>query len=764
MRMRTAILSLLVLALAAGAGAYLFLSTGPSSPGLQGDGVTLVDDGPDSGTLPGLNPDSRDAAGDGQREAVNPGAEESGDAQSVSADELASLDSNTLLGQVVDVEGNGIGGCLVQFLKDGVPARLAGAESRLVGVVGGTTETDEEGHFRLEALPAGNHHALRVHHPEIALKFVTGVMVHTYGESLEPPIVLAYGKRLRGTVTNEFGLPLEGVQLHLDGDWLPSNPRPSHDRLSAVSDMDGNYEILGIPDGKRALTAVAESMGQVTRIQSLHFMDRTGQAHIVNIEMRSQAKLKGRVIDLAGSGIGGVELLALDRKAYRDVGNSRAVSAPDGSFSFSKLPPGKYHVSSRSPLYAPAAMLDVQTPIEDLNLVLTRLPAIRGRVVNGDTGAGLPDFVLQLMFHQLGPNHPATPMGNPLSVQGASDGNFVFPVRPLGGEFSLLATASGFAATASETFAITPGQAGAEVVVSMTRGGDIRGRVVTEDGEPLVGARIICRDNSWTDDPMSQMLGMEEGRIGTELSVRSNKDGQFRLANLRPASYQVTVSAARFHQSTQRDLLVAEGEELLMGEVSLSVGGGLHGVLLDAESTPVMGGVVFLNPVAGTSAMPVRRCKSGLEGRWKVGDVVPGAYLLTGKPPQAEDMGVFGMWPSPGGEQIMIEGGIDDQRIVHLDQWTVPKPPAPKPPTGNVSGSVLSAAGTGRVGVAIGLKSAGPEGAVDRDGKSGREGAFTFVAVPPGEYDLFITAEPATTVRVSVSADLWTNQDLQSGE
>ncbi len=501
-------------------------------------------------------------------------------------------------------------------------------------------------------------------------------------------------------------------------------------------------------------------MGQVTRIQSLHFMDKTGQAHTVDVKLRSAAILSGRVVDLEGRGVGGVELLGVDPAAYRDVANGRATSGPDGAFSFTTLPPGKYQITTASAAHVPAVRKDVQTPIEDLEFILTSLPAVRGRVLDGASGAGVPNFALQLLSHQGGADGPAIPVGEPLVVSGSADGSFIYPLAAKPGSWSMQASAVGYAPTVSEPFSPMSSAGVSDVLVSMKRGGNIRGRLVNESAEPIVGGRVTTRDNAWTDDPMSQMLGDEEGHTATRRLARSDKNGQFILENLRPADYQLILRAARYAQGSVRDLAVVEGESIDLGDVVLSAGGGLHGVLVDSQDSPVVGGMVFLSPEGGQKIGAVRRAKSGIDGRWKITDIIPASYLLTGKPPAKRDAGAFGLWPAPGGQQLVIQAGVEDMRMVRLDDWTLPAPEPMKLPTGNLSGTALSAAGEGIEGMGLQLVPVG--GGDARESKTSSGGSFSFVSLPPGEYDLLITGEPNSSVRVTILADAWTNQNLQS--
>jgi|GEM_PF-1972922 len=758
-------LPLLVALLALAVGLLIYFGSG-SEQELEGLG------GPGSEEEIGPERDTRlaDPVGSGgsgaERSAVGgPEASSAGEREPAAEGALGNA-SNVLTGLVLDLDGEPVAGCAVTFLAEGAGDFARGSATEPSLEERPRSETDRLGRYRFHDLPAGELHALLVHHPEIALARVEGVLVGEHGVFEHPPIVLTPGRRVQGTVRDMYELPIQGARLHLDSRWNPADPQPTVERLSAETNWEGEYRISGVPDGTRFLTVRAEGKATLTRIQSLEFSERTGDLHIVDFVLQDEAPLAGRVVDGEGRPVGGADVIAVDRAAYRDVGHGRATSGPDGAFRITGLAEGSYQLLYRAPGFRPGVRNDVESPQEELELVLDSMVAFRGMVVDAETGAPLRDFDLRL--RRPGASGEPSVVLEPIQeVRGAAGGAFALFVRQPRGSFQVEARAEGYAPSYSAPFENPEGGDVEELSIEMTRGGAIVGRLVDDQGEPVSGGRVETRDANWSDDPLTAALGDYFPSDATVRHSRSGRDGRFRLENLRPGSYLLLAQAPRLHRVAVGDLAVDAGGEVDVGELVLTAGGRVHGLLMDAESAPVVGGRVTLQPETFGTSLPIRRARSGADGRWSIENVVPGAYLLVGGPPVAAGMqGYLQMAGEEETVRVTVEAGGELRRDLQFSSWVPPKPPPPEEriPTGTVSGRLLDADGEGVVGQALRLEPADPEVGQARATKTEREGAFTIPRVLPGEYDLLVTGQEATRVRILVEADLWTNQDLQLGE
>jgi hypothetical protein len=173
------------------------------------------------------------------------------------------------------------------------------------------------------------------------------------------------------------------------------------------------------------------------------------------------------------------------------------------------------------------------------------------------------------------------------------------------GRVQLAATAPGFA----------PGRAsqikapGRNVVVALSRGGAIAGRV-TSSGRPLVHFTVHVAEGS-------QTIGSVDFR---EQGMRVvSPDGSYRIENLAPGPYHVTVAAPGLAPVRQSFVMVAPGRETRV-DLQLSPGATLSGTVRDARSqAPVVGAAVRLSE-GGELAMTYTHAGGG----FAISDISPG--------------------------------------------------------------------------------------------------------------------------------------------
>lgn len=655
---------------------------------------------------------------------------------------------NKLTGLVIDTKGEPLADCEVVFFGEGLESTDAP-----------TYRTEMDGRFTFTNLPPGDRHSLLVRCPRVLVKVIHGIVVGDFGDFEEAPIVLRQGKHIVGKVESLFGLPIGGARLHLDEAWLPNGPEASVDRITVLTDDYGLYEIHGAPDGKRCLTVEADGFGTMTRIQSLTLSDKTGQKHLVNFVLAGRAKLNGQVINLEGQALLGAEVSVIDRRAYRDVPNDRALTAADGTFSVESIQAGVFELRVSAAGYETLVQRNVQLPLVDTTIMLQASPRIAGQVVRLDTGAAVTEFSLRLREV---PNFALNSIarGESQAISGAVEGKFTIPALSPSGTWVLEAQAAGFAPRFSEPFMTNDFEDVSGIQIALARGGSLSGRLVDALGRAVGGARVTTRDNDWSNDAFAAAAGDEQGSLATTRETRSAGDGTFAFTNLSPGVYQILANAENMHQAQRGALVVEEGADQNIGDVVTNSGAHLRGVLYSGDQAPVSAGLVFLKPVGAAKSVPVRRVRSGATGEWQLKDIVPGTYLLSAKAP-SDDRGAFALWPSNGGDELVLESGVLDTRNLHLEDWGEEGLPAPLPPAGSLQGKVSGPSGEALDACSLELIGIGSSALARRMSKSASDGAFSFGGIRPGKYALFATGHDETRVQVTIVADETTNQDLQ---
>lgn len=181
------------------------------------------------------------------------------------------------------------------------------------------------------------------------------------------------------------------------------------------------------------------------------------------------------------------------------------------------------------------------------------------------------------------------------------------------------------AAHKSERFSVTAG-ARTSLDVQLAHGGELRGSVVDEVGQPIAGAELVARI-----DP--EMFGQGGFRVR---SAKSEPDGSFVLAHLPAAATQVRVSADGYLEGDAKATIV-EGELAPPLRIELRSGASIAGRLVwdDGRAAPdVKVRVSFdVTALSGMGAFNAWQGAEGdattdAEGRFKVTGLGKGPFTV----------------------------------------------------------------------------------------------------------------------------------------
>lgn len=332
-----------------------------------------------------------------------------------------------------------------------------------------------------------------------------------------------------------------------------------------------------------------------------------------------------------------------------------------GRFAFPGLGPGTYGLRAESgDLVSPVVsdvVLGASSQLRQVDLALAPAATIHGRVVD-DRGGALPDATVRIDLV------PATGLWPPLETDGA--GAWTSPPLPPG-KYLLRARRAGFTARRTAIVEITTDTAPHGPVDATTlvllRTGEISGRVVTDDGAPVAGARVHDRSAAVEELGVlaSALPGAAaaaalpsgasptgEGRTGTRQAT-TGADGRFVLDDVPPGRLRIEILQPSMVPFRGKPLVLPPEGHLELGALTLSRAALVAGRVSDAEGGPVGGARVMV----------------------RAGDAAGAAlYAVTGSD------GDFAL-PLPPGDHTLVashEGRADVSTLVHV---VAGAPPAP---------------------------------------------------------------------------------------
>ncbi|HEX4825149.1 MAG TPA: carboxypeptidase-like regulatory domain-containing protein [Candidatus Polarisedimenticolaceae bacterium] len=209
-------------------------------------------------------------------------------------------------------------------------------------------------------------------------------------------------------------------------------------------------------------------------------------------------------------------------------GGLQGASQPDGSFSVDGVDAGTYKLTVAASGYRNAEIPsvavsgDADTPSVEVHM--DKGGTLHGRVVDAG-GAGIAGaMVMAAPSGTVPANREALPATSDIN------GGFVLTV-PADGPIDVTAVAAGF--PAARVNGVVP-DADSDLAITAPRGAPLRLTVLTADGHPAVGARVVCR-------AVPAFLGSDFASFLNPIPP-TGADGVAVATSLAPGSYELTVS------------------------------------------------------------------------------------------------------------------------------------------------------------------------------------------------------------------------------
>lgn len=486
------------------------------------------------------------------------------------------------------------------------------------------TTTDEAGRYRFRRVPVRDGYSLIANHPEFSRTELPGVFVEDGAASQAPDIVMGKGRSLRGRVFDTGGNAVPSARLVLNQDMFGAtlDGGSTADQTETFTDTNGNYEFKNVaPQQNYALTVTADGYGKAT-FPAIAVLDTEDTVKDVTLEVASM--LAGHVVSSSGDPIEGVSVEAWATDATKRNVHTKTLSLEDGYFEFTDVPPGQYQLVARHTLYSANAKERAESGTIDVTITLEPLPTISGQIVDASTGAPISQGMVQLRAQIVGSQNNQTQglQGTQVKIDDP-EGRFTI-VSPKAGSYIVEGKVPGYADTYSDLFETVMGRDTSGIVVRMTRGGTIVGRVVDDSGNPVQGAVVESHDEVWSDDLFMQVLG----DIGdaSEKSARTAADGTFQLKGLTPAKYQLMIRHKDYAQEKIEGLTVTEGQETRTRDAVLPRGATITGVVYGPGGSPMAGAQVKMFPT--TRSGRTHTVQTGANGAFTIGGVREGTYKI----------------------------------------------------------------------------------------------------------------------------------------
>jgi protocatechuate 3,4-dioxygenase beta subunit len=495
-------------------------------------------------------------------------------------------------GKIVDSQGQPVAAAEIRAIhrESGITGG-ARFQMRVMGLNSDRpdTVTGADGSFAVKGLEEGEY-TVAVSKDGYARKTVPSLEVKASGENVWPPITIAAGSALAGTVRDASGAPVVGAQLFAID--IGSGGRPQN----AASDSDGRFRMDGFV-AERALLLNVSAPGFATLQRNV-----TPPASDLTIVLKNAGTVRGRVEDADSQkpitdfsvgrsgprgGPGGGIQIALGRAP-----GDQNFQSDDGTFELTDVPAGKWTVHAAATGFRTAEVSGVEVAEGETK---------EGVVLSLKKGGGLSGVVTDLRGTAVANAsvswHPADSQGGAMGAMVAritggsgsggtttsdADGHFRLDGLP-DGRVTVAATHPDYLDASRD---VDPSKE-ASVSLVLGNGASISGTVVGTDGRSGVPGALVQLNEEGDSGGF--------GPGGSE-SSRTDGAGNFLFEHLSAGRFKV-IASGNASQSVAKEVIVADNQAqsgvliqmvtgtLLHGTVSGLPSGQLGGVRIVASGT-----------------------------------------------------------------------------------------------------------------------------------------------------------------------------------
>ncbi|MCC6696809.1 MAG: sigma-70 family RNA polymerase sigma factor [Candidatus Hydrogenedentes bacterium] len=547
-----------------------------------------------------------------------------GSSTTVESVDFALAQGCPIRGKVVDEDGAPLSpGSVRAWTPDGRYEESSSLNADGTFAVGGIPETD-----RVLVQPVKAGYALAPQGPfELPPDGIDGLVL-----AMGPEATLA------GVLLDSSGAPIEGARVS-------ASPGPG--QCSGIgcepSDAQGRFKVTGLFAATYHVSVMLPGENVFRRLEDVSAIEIAKGQQIEGLELvceftfttPGQFSIAGRVIDAAGTPIGGTYVIA------EQPDWSETQTGSDGRFRVEGLREADYQMCIWHEHYATQQLNGISAGAEEMKIVLEARGSIQGRVVDAATGSPLKDFDVYE------PTRRAH-YGAQSEYLRVSDieGRFTLgDVEP--GERSVLVRAKGYAPTSSQAVLVHAGQSIQDLVIPVARGRVIKGIVYDPTGRPAQEAHVFL-----DEQPMVGFLIQDAALAVT------GWDGRFRLESVPASATEITAWHPRY-AAARAPIPTGSGEAEV--ELQLRPGATLHGVVR-AEGEPISG----LNVSIGDYSPSLYVSQTNEAGEYTIIGLSSGAVEVVTNPTFGEKASWYGRKQI---HSVEVREGVTTELDLDFDAW-----------------------------------------------------------------------------------------------
>ena len=400
---------------------------------------------------------------------------------------------------------------------------------------------------------------IRAMHPAV----VTGRVVDATGAPVAGARVTSTESGMLLDRLSRAGSALLDRDIGKLGDQLTRTAAGEPQPLLALTDADGAFRVAGLHPGSASLRVSCAGYGGKQLQVEVPTCGETAKAEDVVLMtgcvVKGEARRGGRAV--AGVQVG----VVVDGVAIT------AVTDANGRYELRDLPPGEHRVAARYSTFPTVRAKDVARLVAGgsakIDVELPQGRTIRG-IVTGSDGQAVEGALVLLRGEQ----------GNPVMT----DSNGAFEIEAPNRDVALVV--GQFDRSTRRTIDVPADQDRVDVRIEWLRAGTVSARLLGLPGrKPLQGVLVRFLHAEGETAVPSRWFDLEVGALRNPLF---------------PAGRSRAVFWAEGYAPALREVVVASGQEVDLGDIALEPGCELRGVVRDVSGAPIAGAEAFLGDEA----------------------------------------------------------------------------------------------------------------------------------------------------------------------